>query len=255
MTPAPDDLGPMFDPANGVQGKVSVYDAPIYIADAARRPHDDEARPRGSPTRTRSTTPSSRPRSTCSRSRSPRSASTGATTRSRSRLRVRRRHRRDDLADHHQPAQAETPPVKVDVIKPHGGCDRLVGHLDDHSKTKNPNCTYECMTPHLARGQRPVAEWFGEAPGSRKSCALSRAVDPATATIFHANDDAFWKDVCELETPTDRLRRRPDGHELQGLRRLDQGLDGDQGLGPTVAGTSTARRPPPGVAVVQPSQP
>ena len=105
----------MFDPDGPGAGKVSVYDAPIYIADAAvvlmttkpelgiKNPYalDDTQ---------------FRPPSTCSSSRSPSiteywvdylkqmdafrngNATVGTT-----------------LADHHQPAQAEKPPVPVEV--------------------------------------------------------------------------------------------------------------------------------------------
>ena len=52
--------------------------------------------------------------------------------------------------------------------------------------------------PHdLARGQRhrsPVC--FGEAPGSPKACDDAETADPGPLRrIFHATDDAFWKDV------------------------------------------------------------
>ena len=38
-----------------------------------------------------------------------------------------------------------------------------------------------------------VAEWFGEAPSNAKSCDLTS--EPATATTFHAEDEAYWDDV------------------------------------------------------------
>jgi len=38
-----------------------------------------------------------------------------------------------------------------------------------------------------------IAEWFGEAPGNSKACAL--ATTPEHCDIFHADDDAFWQDV------------------------------------------------------------
>ena len=63
-TPAPTTLGPDVRPPTP-RYKVSVYDAPIYIADAAVVLMDDEAGARASRTRTPSTTPSSRRRSPC----------------------------------------------------------------------------------------------------------------------------------------------------------------------------------------------
>ena len=46
VNPAPANWAAMFDPTQPFAGKVSVYDAPIYIADAAVVPDEDEARPR-----------------------------------------------------------------------------------------------------------------------------------------------------------------------------------------------------------------
>ena len=46
VTPAPDSWGVVFDPASPYKGKVTAYDAPIYIADAGALPDEDPAGPR-----------------------------------------------------------------------------------------------------------------------------------------------------------------------------------------------------------------
>ena len=74
---APDSWGVMFEGGTPADGAVSVYDSPIYIADAARVPDGAPSRTSASPTRTPSTRPSSPRRSPCSSSRRRSSASTG----------------------------------------------------------------------------------------------------------------------------------------------------------------------------------
>ena len=84
VKPAPTSWGAVFDPNSPYKGKVTAYDSPIYIADAAL--YLMKTKPElTSRTRTRWTTPSSRPPSTCSSSRTRSSASTGRTTPRRSR--------------------------------------------------------------------------------------------------------------------------------------------------------------------------
>jgi putative spermidine/putrescine transport system substrate-binding protein len=96
--------------------------------------------------------------------------------------------------------QAEKPPVPVDVIKPKEGATGWSDTWMINSKTKNLACAYAYIdyltSPEI---NAKIAEWFGEAPGNSKSCALT--VDKNHCTIFHADDDAFWKDVWYWQTP------------------------------------------------------
>jgi putative spermidine/putrescine transport system substrate-binding protein len=69
-----------------------------------------------------------------------------------------------------------------------------------NSKSKNVDCAY-AFIDHLVSPEvnAQIAEWFGEAPGNQKACGMT--VDPNHCTIFHAGDDAFWKDVWYWQTP------------------------------------------------------
>ena len=115
-----------------------------------------------------------------------------------------------------------------------------------NSKTKNLACSYAyidyLVSPKVERPDRRVVR---RGAGQQQVVRPHRATR-ATATIFHADDDAFWKDVWYWQTPEAEVRRRPDGRPVQGLRRLDQGLDGDQGLigraAPTTAPVHRRRR-------------
>ncbi len=198
VSPAPTSWAQMFDPANGY--KVSVYDAPIYIADAAvilmkTRPELGIKNPYA--------------------------------------LDDTQFQAAVDLLKQEKPAisqywvdylkqmdafragdatvgttwqiitnllEAEDPPVPVDVIKPSEGATGWSDTWMINSKTKNLACAYKYID-HLVspKVNAEIAEWFGEAPGNSKSCALTS--DPNHCAIFYANDPAFWKDVWYWQTP------------------------------------------------------
>jgi putative spermidine/putrescine transport system substrate-binding protein len=61
------------------------------------------------------------------------------------------------------------------------------------SKAKNPNCAYMWMDHIISpKANAAVAEWFGEAPANQKSCA--ETADKNHCKTFHADDDqvAYW---------------------------------------------------------------
>ena len=69
-----------------------------------------------------------------------------------------------------------------------------------NSKTKHINCAYKFIEHIVSpKVNAQVAEWFGEAPGNSKACA--ETADPNHCDLYHANDDAFWKDVWYWQTP------------------------------------------------------
>ena len=60
------------------------------------------------------------------------------------------------------------------------------------SKAKHPNCMYMWMNHIISpKANAAVAEWFGEAPSNKKSCALTAAKDHCT--IYHADDEDYFK--------------------------------------------------------------
>jgi putative spermidine/putrescine transport system substrate-binding protein len=68
------------------------------------------------------------------------------------------------------------------------------------AKSPHPNCAYMWMnwitTPSV---QAQVAEWFGEAPANTKACALT--VDKNHCTIYHADDESYFKRIWFWATP------------------------------------------------------
>jgi putative spermidine/putrescine transport system substrate-binding protein len=69
--------------------------------------------------------------------------------------------------------------------------------------TKNINCSYKWLdwiSGPEANAQ--VAEWFGEAPSNSKACAL--ITDATFCDTYHAADEAFWNDIYFWNTPSEK---------------------------------------------------
>jgi putative spermidine/putrescine transport system substrate-binding protein len=92
--------------------------------------------------------------------------------------------------------------TKVEGIKPAEGSTGWSDTWMISSKAKNPNCAYLWMN-HIASpaANAGVAEWFGEAPSNAKSCDLT--ADKNHCATFHAADDAYWENVYYWNTPTE----------------------------------------------------
>ena len=97
-------------------------------------------------------------------------------------------------------AKGEKTPVEG--IKPSEGSTGWSDTWMISSKAKNPNCAYLWIN-HIAspEANAGVAEWFGEAPSNAKSCAVT--ADPNHCATFHAADDAYWADVYYWNTATE----------------------------------------------------
>jgi putative spermidine/putrescine transport system substrate-binding protein len=68
------------------------------------------------------------------------------------------------------------------------------------SKAKHPNCMYEWMNYIISpKANAEVAEFFGEAPA--QSLACDKTADKQFCSKYHADNPAFWKQVYYWETP------------------------------------------------------
>ena len=107
------------------------------------------------------------------------------------------------------------------------------------SKAKNPNCMYIWMNHIISpKANAEATEYFGEAPSSKEACSMT--ADKDHCKIFHADDEEYFKQIWYWKTPqADCGDDRGDG--LQGLLRMDPGLDGDQGVSST--SRESRRRP------------
>jgi putative spermidine/putrescine transport system substrate-binding protein len=95
--------------------------------------------------------------------------------------------------------QGEKEPVEA--ILPKEGATGWSDTWMISSEAEHPNCMYAWMD-HIIDPQAnaEVAEWFGEAPANEKSCALT--ADKDHCDTFHAADTEYWKDVYYWTTPT-----------------------------------------------------
>jgi putative spermidine/putrescine transport system substrate-binding protein len=91
--------------------------------------------------------------------------------------------------------------VPVEAEKPEGGATGWSDTWMINSKTTKPNCAYAFLN-HITSApiNIQIAEYFGEAPGNSKSCEL--ATNPDHCDIYHAEDTEYWTDVWYWTTPT-----------------------------------------------------
>ncbi len=94
----------------------------------------------------------------------------------------------------------KNPPVKAIVPK-----EGSTGWSDTwmvYSKAKNPNCMYLWLD-YITRPdvQSQVATYFGEAPANPKACDVIAKSDATFCDTFHATDEAFYNSVAFWKVP------------------------------------------------------
>ena len=88
----------------------------------------------------------------------------------------------------------------IDAVKPVEGATGWSDTWMISSQAAHPNCMYMWMDHIISpEANAGVAEWFGEAPSNELSCDLT--ADPEHCTTFHAGDTAYWEDVWYWTTP------------------------------------------------------
>lgn len=71
------------------------------------------------------------------------------------------------------------------------------------SKAKHPNCMYKWMDWIISPEANAMATiWFGEAPVSKPACDAAEKLSPGHCATFHADDEAYFKNVWYWNTPT-----------------------------------------------------
>lgn len=96
---------------------------------------------------------------------------------------------------------AEANGAKIAAVKQKEGATGWSDTWMISSKAKHPNCMYMWMNHIVSpEANAGVAEWFGEAPANAKSCAL---VTEGFCDTFHAEDESYWTDVWYWTTATE----------------------------------------------------
>jgi putative spermidine/putrescine transport system substrate-binding protein len=96
-------------------------------------------------------------------------------------------------------ADKQSPPI--DAILPKEGATGWSDTWMISSEAEHPNCMYRWMDHIISpKANAGVAEWFGEAPANQKSCAETAVKNHCE--IFHADDEQFFEQVAYWTTPT-----------------------------------------------------
>jgi len=198
---APDSWGAMFEPGGPADGSVSVYDSPIYIADAAvylmaTKPELGITNPYAL-----DQTQFDAAIALLEQQKPMASQYWGDYTVQQSSL-----ENGDVLAGTTWQVivnGAEANGAKIDAIKPKEGATGWSDTWMLSSKAANPNCMklwMDWIASPWANAQ--VAVYFGEAPSNAKSCDLDADMTAHCAT-FHAGEDDYWTDVWYWTTATE----------------------------------------------------
>ena len=91
--------------------------------------------------------------------------------------------------------------VPVETVLPKEGATGWSDTWMIAKNAKHPNCMYMWMNHIISpKANAAVAEWFGEAPSNAKSCDLTAAKDHCDT--YHAADEDYFKQVWYWTTPT-----------------------------------------------------
>jgi putative spermidine/putrescine transport system substrate-binding protein len=197
---APTSWGAVFDPNSPYKGKVTAYDAPIYIADAALylKAHQPDLK-----------------------ITNPYALDQKQLDAAVALLKKQRQAVGEYWADYTKEVQAfesgdsvigttwqvianlinSDKKAKVQAIQPSEGTTGWSDTWMISSKAKHPNCMYKWMNYIVSPTvNAQVAEWFGEAPAQSLACAHTS--DKNFCAGYHASDKAYSDTLYYWATPT-----------------------------------------------------
>jgi putative spermidine/putrescine transport system substrate-binding protein len=198
VTPAPDSWGVVWDKNSKYKGKVTAYDSPIYIADAALY--------------LKATKPDLGIKNVYELDQKQFDAAIAL-------LKEQRTVIGEYWSDYTKSQASFTQgnsvvgttwqvianllaaeKVKVSTTLPKEGSTGWSDTWMISSKAAHPNCMYKFMNHIISpEANAKVAEYFGEAPSNAKSCAVT--ADKEHCKTFHAEDEAYFDKVAYWTTP------------------------------------------------------
>jgi putative spermidine/putrescine transport system substrate-binding protein len=198
VSPAPTSWGSVFDPSSPYKGKVTAYDSPIYIADAALYLMKSQ--------------PSLGITNPYALDQTQLNAAVNL-------LKQQNKIIGEYWSDYTKEEQsfksgntvlgttwqvianmAVSDGAPVKTVLPTEGATGWSDTWMISSKAAHPTCGYEWMNWIVSpKVNAEVAEWYGEAPADAKSCTLTQ--DPTFCATYHAADTAYWKSVWYWTTP------------------------------------------------------
>jgi putative spermidine/putrescine transport system substrate-binding protein len=198
VSPAPDSWSAVFDDAEANSGKVTAYDSPIYIADAA--------------VYLMATQPDLGIENPYALDDKQFQAAVDL-------LKEQNAHIGEYWSDYTKEIQAfkngdsvvgttwqiivnlaQADKAKVDAVLPKEGATGWSDTWMVATKSEHKTCAYKWMDHIISpTANAQVAEWFGEAPSNSKSCA--ETADAKHCETFHADDEAYFDQVWYWTTP------------------------------------------------------
>jgi putative spermidine/putrescine transport system substrate-binding protein len=198
VTPAPTSWGAVFDANSPYKGKVTAYDSPIYIADAALY--------------LMKTKPELNIKNPYALDDTQFQAAVDL-------LKQQNAIIGEYWSDYTKEIQAfksgdsvlgttwqvitnlaKADKAPVEAILPSEGATGWSDTWMISSKAKNPNCAYMWMNHIVSpEANAGVAEWFGEAPSNKLACG--KTTDKNHCATFHAEDEAYFSQVWYWSTP------------------------------------------------------
>lgn len=198
VTPAPTSWSAVFDDAAKNTGKVTAYDSPIYIADAALylMKHKPELG-----------------------IKNPYALDATQLAAAVELLKEQRKHVGEYWSDVVKEVQsfasggslvgttwqvganiAKADGAKVETVLPEEGATGWSDTWMISSKTKSPNCSYKWLD-YIAspEANAQVAEYFGESPANPKACELTK--DKKHCETFHSGDASYAEKIWYWTTP------------------------------------------------------
>ncbi len=201
VTPAPDSWSVVFEATSPYKGKVTAYDSPIYIADAAL--YLSKTKPELKIT-------------------NPYALDDTQFAAAVALLKQQKPNIGEYWSDYLKEqegftksslvlgttwqvitngVQADTASPKVTAIIPKEGSTAWSDSWMVSTKSKNVDCAYKWINwITSAKVQAQVAEYFGEAPANLSACTLTTTKD--FCTTFHADDKTFYGQLAYWTTPT-----------------------------------------------------
>ncbi|MEU6413968.1 ABC transporter substrate-binding protein [Microbispora sp. NPDC046933] len=198
VKPAPDSWGVVFDPASPYKGKVTAYDSPIYIADAAL--YLMSAKPELG-------------------IKDPYALDDKQLQAAVDLLKQQKQNVGEYWSDYTKAVQSfksgdtavgttwqvianlvEADKAPVETALPKEGSTGWSDTWMVAAKAKHPNCAYKWLDWIISpKANAQVAEWFGEAPSNAKACAETS--DKSFCDTYHATDEEYFSKVHYWTTP------------------------------------------------------
>jgi putative spermidine/putrescine transport system substrate-binding protein len=203
VKPAPDSWSVVWDPNTPLAGKITDYDSPIYIADAAvylmatrpdlgiRDPYAlDEKQLAAAVDLLKAQRPNVGEYWSDATSLIDSFASGSVAAGTTWRYQVNR-------------LLANDPAAPIATVLPNEGSTGWSETWMIASKAKHPNCMYRWMDYIISPAVNAAATvYFGEAPVSEAACEEAEKLSPGHCDAFHATDESFFSKVHFWTTPT-----------------------------------------------------